>query len=192
MIQRDLAEYQFIIPGACPPKGSRVPVGKRRATRESSKRVEPWTKAAIPRLQDGHGKPRATFSGPVYVELTFVFKRPKVTEFEFPTAPNIGDLDKLTRCVLDALTKAKVIEDDRFVVKLGDPEKHWGSADCTIVRVGHARLGPREPFRIFSNPVPNPFSPAKPRCPARGPGGDGWMCTCADPAACGAASVERK
>lgn len=132
----DLREFVFVIPGACPPKGSRTPVGKGRATRESSKRVGPWMTTALRHMRDNLGKPRASFSGPVYVGLTFTFKRPKVTEFPFPTATTIGDLDKLTRCVLDALTKAKVIEDDRFVVQLRDPVKLWAPADSTIVRVG--------------------------------------------------------
>lgn len=185
---RDPFEYQFVIPGACPPKGSRVPVGKGRATRESSKRVGPWTDSAKARMTGPDGKPRASFSGPVYVGLVFVFKRPKVTEFPFPTAPSIGDVDKLTRCVLDALTKAKVIEDDRFVVELDRPRKVWGPDNVTIVRVGRAT--PEEAPRAV-----NPFAllgpePAKKGCPARLPGGDGYQCTCANPMVCGALSVE--
>lgn len=138
---RDLAEYQFMIPGACPPKGSRVPVrpGSDK-TRESSKRVEPWTNEAIRCMRDRLGKPRASFSGPVYVEALFIFKRPKVTEFEFPTATTIGDLDKLLRCLNDALTKAGVIEDDRFIVEFpGPPRKIWGSSDMTVCRVGNVQ-----------------------------------------------------
>lgn len=135
---RDLLEYQFVIPGACPPKGSRVPVrpGSDK-TRESSKRVEPWTIAAVKAMRTSLGEPLARFEGPVYVEALFVFKRPKVTEHEFPTATTIGDLDKLLRCLNDALTKAGVIEDDRFIVEFpGPPRKIWGDRDVTIVKVG--------------------------------------------------------
>ncbi len=143
---RDLQEFQFVIPGACPPKGSRVPVGRGRATRESSKRVAPWTDEAKRAMRDRLGKPLATFSGPVYVVPTFVLQRPKVTESAHPVAITIGDLDKLVRCLLDAMTKAGVIEDDRFVVDLGDdnggrPRKVWGDYDHTIVRVGRMLTG---------------------------------------------------
>lgn len=183
---RDLLEYQFVIPGACPPKGSRVPVGKGRATRESSKRVEPWTIEAVRSMRDRLGKPLASFSGPVYVEALFVFKRPEVTEFEFPTAPSIGDLDKLLRCLNDALTKAGVIEDDRFIVEFpGPPRKIWGDSDYTIVRVG--AMQPQSPNLRLAVPLPN--GGIDPDCPARKPGGDGYMCICLDPAACGALSV---
>jgi Holliday junction resolvase RusA-like endonuclease len=167
---RDPAEYQFILPGACPPKGSRTPVRKGSdKTRESSKRVDPWTVNAVRAMRDSLGKPLASFSGPVYVGATFVFKRPKVTEFEFPTATTIGDLDKLVRCLLDAMTKAGVIEDDRFVVELpGPPRKLWGGRDRTFVRVGNV---------------------SRAMCPARLPEGDAPDCVCGNPAACGEASV---
>lgn len=137
---RDIGEYQFVIPGACPPKGSKVPVRKGSSKmRESSKRVEPWMDVAKRAMRDPLGRPLAKFSGPVYVSALFLFKRPEVTEAEFPVAPTIGDLDKLLRSVLDALTQAGVIEDDRFVVELADrPRKLWGERSETIVRIGQA------------------------------------------------------
>lgn len=152
---RDVNEYQFVIPGACPPKGSRVPIRKGSdRTRESSQRVEPWTVNAIRAMQDSFAQPYARFEGPVYVVPTFVFRRPEVTESEFPVAPTIGDLDKLVRCLLDAMTKAKVIEDDRFVVDLGDdnggrPRKHWGPADITMVRVGRVLTDRQKVVDVF-------------------------------------------
>jgi Holliday junction resolvase RusA-like endonuclease len=141
-VVRDPREYQFVIPGACPPKGSRTPVGRGRATRESSKRVAPWTEKAREIMQDAYGQPLARFEGPVCVTPLFVFKRPKVTEYDFPTAPSIGDLDKLLRCLLDALTKARVIEDDRFVVEFGErPRKIWGDESITVVKIGRVLTG---------------------------------------------------
>lgn len=129
---RDIQEQQFVIPGACPPKGSRVPVGKGRATRESSDRVAPWTKGAVEvlRLQRAD-----TFEGPVYVQALFSFEHPEKTESVFPVAPTIGDTDKLLRCLCDALTKAGVIVDDRYAVQVSGA-KVWGHADQTVVRVG--------------------------------------------------------
>lgn len=151
---RDPAEFEFVIPGACPPKGSRIPVrpGSDK-TRESSKRVEPWTIAAVKAMHTSLGEPLARFEGPVYVEALFVFKRPKVTEFEFPTATTIGDLDKLLRCLNDALTKARVIEDDRFIVEFpGPPRKIWGDRDVTIARVGRVL-----PETLVEPLAPNPY-----------------------------------
>lgn len=161
---RDILEYRFVIPGACPPKGSKVPVRKgSSAMREASIRVEPWTEDALRCMRDQLGKPLARFEGPVYVGATFVFKRPKVTEFEFPTAPSIGDLDKLLRCLNDALVKAGVIEDDRFIVEFpGPPKKIWGEQDQTLCVVGSMVRGPEvttfgRPEREFLPVVPNPY-----------------------------------
>lgn len=134
MIER--APHRFIIKGACPPKGSKVPVRKgSSAMREASKRVGPWTESAIKQLRPA-GKPLAEFRGPVWVAPVFYFKRPKVTEFPFPTDTRIGDLDKLVRCLLDGLVKAGVLEDDRFVVDLVQPRKRWNDMDFTVVDVG--------------------------------------------------------
>lgn len=47
---------------------------------------------------------------PVLVELCFAFMRPAKPRFEWPGTVDTGDLDKLTRCVFDALS-------------VGDPKK---------------------------------------------------------------------
>ncbi len=41
-----------------------------------------------------------------------------------PTAMTVGDLDKLDRNILDALTSSGVIKDDRFIVRIMS-EKRW-------------------------------------------------------------------
>ena len=45
----------------------------------------------------------------------------------YPTAMTVGDLDKLDRNILDALTSSGVIKDDRFIVRIMS-EKRWGPA----------------------------------------------------------------
>lgn len=52
-----------------------------------------------------------------------------------PTSPNVGDIDKLVRNLLDALTDAKVYVDDRQVVSV-TASKEWAStADTAGVAV---------------------------------------------------------
>jgi Holliday junction resolvase RusA-like endonuclease len=46
-------------------------------------------------------------------------------ETPFPTAHDIGDLDKMCRNVGDALTDAKLIADDSLITKWIDPQKLW-------------------------------------------------------------------
>jgi Holliday junction resolvase RusA-like endonuclease len=63
---------------------------------------------------------------PVGVRLMFVFPQWMSVngatvpshDTPWPTAITLGDIDKLTRNVLDALTDAHMIEDDRLVVQL--------------------------------------------------------------------------
>jgi len=56
--------------------------------------------------------------GPVRVDLMFVFDRPDSNADPFPTAHTIGDIDKLDRNALDALTDARVYPDDSMVVEV--------------------------------------------------------------------------
>lgn len=60
------------------------------------------------------------FKGAVRVHLRFVLPRPKATPKTLPTPPAVkrnGDIDKLARAVLDALT-GPVLVDDSLVVEL--------------------------------------------------------------------------
>jgi Holliday junction resolvase RusA-like endonuclease len=69
---------------------------------------------------------------PVGVRLLFVFPAwigvggevVPSHDTPWPTAITLGDIDKLTRNVLDALTDAHMIEDDRLVVQL-QVAKEW-------------------------------------------------------------------
>lgn len=58
---------------------------------------------------------RSRFEPPYLVEVHFYFSRPARSKYEHPVRL---DIDKCTRAVLDALTNAGVIEDDRHVISL--------------------------------------------------------------------------
>lgn len=78
--------------------------------------------------------------GPVKVTLNFPFARPDgaIGQLPFPTHITLGDLDKLTRNALDALSTPKkreqfescsaLLADDSQVVRL-DVAKWWASED---------------------------------------------------------------
>jgi len=61
------------------------------------------------------------FVGPVSVALAFSMPKPKVAERgprRWPIGKNVGDIDKLARACLDALTDAGIWHDDSQVVEL--------------------------------------------------------------------------
>jgi Holliday junction resolvase RusA-like endonuclease len=65
---------------------------------------------------------------PVELRLVYFFRREdedRSTE-PYPTAMTVGDLDKLDRNVLDALTSSGIVKDDRYVVRIMS-EKRWGN-----------------------------------------------------------------
>lgn len=112
--------------------------------REDNPRTKPWRDAVKRALQDEHGRPRAQFESAVWVSLRFVFARPKSHKPDsLPTSKALGDVDKLTRAILDALTQSRVLVDDKFVTQLRDVEKIYGPNPGV-----HIRIGPR---------APNPF-----------------------------------
>lgn len=107
--------------GHAAPQGSKVPVkgsGGRVWLREASKRVGPWRKLVTARAKEAaaeYGWEKVT--GPVHVEIDFFLPRPKyLGKGPACWAPKkVGDGDKLTRAVWDALTDAGLWEDDSQV-----------------------------------------------------------------------------
>lgn len=139
--------WQTFIPGRPKPQGSKTQgVGRngKPFMREDNAGTKPWRKRMVEALQDASGQPLAVFDSAVWVRLRFVFLRPKShMPDSLPTSKLLGDVDKLTRNVLDALTQAGVITDDKFVVKLRDVEKVYGPNPGVHIEIGPA--------------VPNPF-----------------------------------
>lgn len=88
-------------------------------TMESSKRVKPWrqsVKEAALNAMDGRTRIEDV---PVRVEVIFCFDKPKSAPKRrrtWPITRSSGDVDKLQRALLDALTDAGVFKDDSQVV----------------------------------------------------------------------------
>ena len=131
------------------PQGSKRHVGKGIMV-EASKRCKPWRQdvrhAALELLPDGW---YAMMDKPILVSVTFVFARPKGhfrTNGELkPKAPmhctaRIGDVDKLSRAVLDGLTEI-CFNDDAQVTSLIAQKRYASrneqpSAIITITAIG--------------------------------------------------------
>ena len=116
---------------------------------EASKRCKPWRQdvrhTALELLPDGW---YAMMDKPILVSVTFVFARPKGhfrTNGELkPKAPShctarIGDVDKLSRAVLDGLTEI-CFNDDAQVIALNAQKRYarneQPSAIITIAAIG--------------------------------------------------------
>lgn len=129
---------------------------------ESSAGVKPFRTAVRRAALGADGRPMARFEGPVLVGIVFEFKRATSNQDDYPTGRNIGDLDKLTRAVLDALTQSGVIEDDAFVVGwLGadEPSKLWGPEDRVIITVRKAPPPRSTLVQDFTEQVGRPLEP---------------------------------
>ena len=85
------------------------------------------------------------YASPVEVKATFVFERTMSAaggpipshDTPYPTDIHLGDVDKLTRNLLDALTDSHVIADDSYVVTI-TCHKRWareGEEPGVIVQV---------------------------------------------------------
>lgn len=113
--------------GTAAPQGSKRLLGK--VMVESSRRVHPWRSDV--RTAAIQNKPHGwDLTAPMQVELTFWFPRPanhygsragvsylKANAPAEPVSSRVGDLDKLCRAILDALTGVAYL-DDRQVVEL--------------------------------------------------------------------------
>ena len=114
--------YCFIVEGIeAAPQGSKRHVGNARMI-ESSKKVKPWREAVRLEANKNVGE---IIQEPVHVELVFWFMRPKShlnakgetrqSAPRFPTSKNRGDIDKLCRSTLDALTLSAFADDSQVV-----------------------------------------------------------------------------
>ena len=101
------------IPGNPKTKGSLSVINARRGVVRDSDASRHWRELMVYALRGAYGK-ELPASGPVQVVLWFFMP----TEDDRVTDKGVGDIDKLCRNVLDALTDAGVYYDDTQVIAL--------------------------------------------------------------------------
>jgi len=107
-------EFSIFIVGEPAPQGSKRHVGNG-VMIEASKKVAPWRKAVADQIKKAFAiQGESFFTGAVEIEQIFILNKPKSVLRLLPTVP--PDLDKLERGLFDALTLAKIWEDDSLVV----------------------------------------------------------------------------
>lgn len=127
---------QFSVGGVPIPKGSMRHIGNGRMVDQT--KVKPWMslirKAAI---EVARGQ---TIELPCSVEVEFRFARPASARNRlYPHLRSVGDIDKLSRAVLDALqgtkTEIGLLSDDSLVVDLIARKRYldYGEPGATII-----------------------------------------------------------
>lgn len=95
---------------------------------ESSKHLKPWRDKCIQVMRLQNNKP--PIDGPVKAVVHFVMPRPKRIVNPYPYQ---GDLDKLQRCIGDALEISGVLKNDSRIVtwlavkRYADPNEQSGA-----------------------------------------------------------------
>ena len=110
--------FQIFIEGNPRPQGSKKAFarGKTIVLVEANKELPAWREHMTRMLQLKQIEDTQPFTTAVNVALTFWLPRPKSVKRQYPTGTY--DIDKLTRAVLDSITKAGVWRDDSDVVDL--------------------------------------------------------------------------
>ena len=125
---------QFFVPGVPKPKGS-MRAFKRAGTNRiilinDNKGTKPW-QAAISIVAMEHIK--VPFSQPIFVDLRFIMPRPKKQKYTLPGVK--PDLDKLVRCVFDALSNKIAFIDDALICST-HPTKEYGEKTGVYISLG--------------------------------------------------------
>ena len=110
--------FQIFIQGSPRPQGSKKAFarGKTIVLVEANKELPAWREHMTKMLQLKQMEETQAFTTAVNVALTFWLPRPKSVKRQYATGTY--DIDKLTRAVLDSVTKAGVWRDDSDVVDL--------------------------------------------------------------------------
>ena len=148
---------QFFAPGLPKTQGSKhgfnhAKTGKVIMLEKSS--LKPW-RAVVALAARTEMFGFSLLKGAVEIDVSFCFPRPK-SHFRsgkfsrclkdnaemYPTARNIGDLDKLLRAILDAMTGV-VFLDDSQVVRFACAEKRWAATPGAQIAVRPLEEGNR-------------------------------------------------
>ena len=111
--------------GSLKPTHARLGGGKCRVgLREDGEYSVPWKNKMIKAIREQCEG--GAWPGPVRVFAEFIFEREgyALDEVGWPVAHEYGDVDKLMRNLLDALTQSGLIKDDALVIK-GDGVKRF-------------------------------------------------------------------
>ena len=148
----DPPSLKFFVPGQAVPQGSLRPIVSKstgRAFIKNNPAVVDWRMKVTAHARQAVGLRDDALLfpmlGPIGVQLDFILKRPAlhfgtgknadVVKSSSPRYPaKAPDLDKLTRAIFDALTDARVWDDDGQVVWLRASE-HWADDDLEGVHV---------------------------------------------------------
>lgn len=132
----------FVVYGIPAPKGSMkafVPKGwTRPVLTHDSRRTKPWQEAVVSAAHEAMTGP--PMQGPVSVRIEFLLPRPKSTPKRVLHHIKKPDLDKLVRCIFDALTRAGIFRDDAQVMAL-HASKAFGAVPGAEIDVQEWRNG---------------------------------------------------
>ena len=113
--------YEFFVLGKPAPQGSKRLLGT--ALIESSNALKPWRTDC--KMSALHSRPSDwCLDQPVRIDVEFRFKRPKShcnrsgvrsNAPRFPQTRSVGDIDKLSRALLDACTEVAYNDDSQVV-----------------------------------------------------------------------------
>jgi Holliday junction resolvase RusA-like endonuclease len=140
----DADALRFPVYGVPATKGSMRHIGNGRMI-EDHKTSKPWREAvkwaALESIsqREGTGRPFATLSGPVALDVVFTFAKPKSaprSRRTWPITRSSGDVDKLLRNVSDALVDAGVIADDSQIVRVVGEKAYPGEHAAALDRPG--------------------------------------------------------
>lgn len=145
----------FFVAGVPIPKGSakafvNKKTGRAIVTQTNREKQKPWASDISYHASKEHKS--GLILGPVKLNLHFVMPRPKChygtgknSACLKPGAPvwhiSTPDLDKLTRCVKDALTGV-IWKDDSQVCKMGEVTKQYGDKPGVFISVSEIRDPP--------------------------------------------------
>ena len=142
--------FTFTVFGKPAPQGSKAYKG-RGVMVESCKRLKPWRRLVRKAAEDLRPSGwHARLDAPICVSVVFVFARANDHYINNTPGPNrlkpdapqhctkrIGDVDKLSRAILDSLSKGVVYNDDAQVIDLIAHKRYATATEspCAIITV---------------------------------------------------------